>query len=279
MKLREIFRFELAYQGRRPTTWLLVAAVGALIGRLALEAFVAKARRAGYHFNAPFQLAELTLMGSALALLLPATVAGDAATRDLQTRLHPLIYAAPLSKGAYLGGRLLAALALHAAALLVLPAALLLAGASSSVEPELLAPVRVGPYAAAYLLVALPSALVATTLLFALSVLARRALVAWLGAALLFALSLASYGVIASAFGRWDVARLFDPLGLVALAELSRTSTAAQKDALAHVADGLLTWPRLVWPAVAAAALALAWRRFRFAHPPVGAGRAERRAN
>jgi hypothetical protein len=55
-----------------------------------------------------------TLIGSLLWLLVVAAVAGEAAARDVRTRMHPLTYTAPVGEAEYLGGRFLAAFALDA---------------------------------------------------------------------------------------------------------------------------------------------------------------------
>jgi hypothetical protein len=61
------------------------------------------ARSGDYFLNAPFVIAAVTVFGSLMWLLVAAAVAGDAAARDVQTRMHPLTYTAPLSKADYLG--------------------------------------------------------------------------------------------------------------------------------------------------------------------------------
>jgi len=64
--------------------------------------------------NAPFVIAAVTVFGSLMWLLVATAVAGDAAARDVETRMHPLTYTAPVSKADYLGGRFLAAFVLNA---------------------------------------------------------------------------------------------------------------------------------------------------------------------
>jgi hypothetical protein len=50
------------------------------------------------------------VFGSAVWVVTGGVVAGNAATRDRQTRMHPLIYTTPVHKFTYLGARFLAAL-------------------------------------------------------------------------------------------------------------------------------------------------------------------------
>jgi hypothetical protein len=109
MKFREIFRFELAYQLRRVSTWVYFVVLfvfGFLIMRAGTPAD-------GVFLNTPAFVAFFTVMGGVIWLLLAGAVAGDAAARDVETRMHPLTYTAPVSKADYLGGRFLAAFVLN----------------------------------------------------------------------------------------------------------------------------------------------------------------------
>ena len=85
---------------------------------------------------------ERHCLGGLIWLLLAAAVAGDAAARDVETRMHPLTYTAPVSKAEYLGGRFLAAFVLNALMLLAVPAGILLAFALAGLEPEIIGPFR-----------------------------------------------------------------------------------------------------------------------------------------
>jgi len=82
MKLREIFRFELAYQARRVSTWLYFAVLVFFAFVWTTENFLADARNGEYFLNAPFIVAQVTVIGCLLWLLVAAYVAGDAAARE-----------------------------------------------------------------------------------------------------------------------------------------------------------------------------------------------------
>jgi ABC-2 type transport system permease protein len=114
MKFREIFRFEFVYQLRRVSTWLYFAVLVVVAFQMIRGGYISSARSGDYFLNAPFVIATVTVFGSLLWLLVAAAVAGDAAARDVQTRIHPLTYTAPVSKADYLGGRFLAAFVLKA---------------------------------------------------------------------------------------------------------------------------------------------------------------------
>jgi ABC-2 type transport system permease protein len=273
MKLLEVFRFELGYQARRLSTWIYFAVLLGFTWQVATEGYFGKARGGGYFFNAPILVAELTFLGGTLALLAAAAFAGDAAGRDAQTRMHPLTYTAPVRKGVYLGGRFAAAFTLAAGILLAVPIGLLLATYVPGPEAELVGPFRPAAYLGAYLFFALPNALVATALGFALAALTRRLAVSYVAGVLLVLASVLSWLVVAGKLGRWDLARLLDPLGLTVAAGLSRTWTALEKNVRLVELEGPLLWNRVLWLGVALGVLALTHARFRLAHPAAGGGR------
>ena len=114
VSFQEIFRFEFAYQLRRVSTWLFFAVLVVVAFLFIRGNYTHLTRSGDYFLNAPFVIAAVTVFGSLLWLLVAAAVAGDAAARDVQTRMHPLTYTAPVSKADYLGGRFLAAFVLNA---------------------------------------------------------------------------------------------------------------------------------------------------------------------
>ncbi|HYH79199.1 MAG TPA: hypothetical protein VEX86_05360 [Longimicrobium sp.] len=273
MKTWEVFRFEIGYQGRRVSTWLFFVVLLGLVYRMATEGYTDNARSSGYVFNGPFPIASVTLLGSMMALLVPAALAGDAAARDVQTRMHPLFYSTPAGKTAYLGGRFLAAFALTAAILLAVPLGLLLAAYVPGVDAELMGPFRPTAYLGPYLFLALPNAFVATALLFALAALSRRAMASYGGSVLLFILSVFALQFVAVKLGRWTLAKLLDPFGLTLVSEMARTFTPAEKSTRLIALEGALLSNRLLWLGIALGVLALTYVRFRFAHPAAAGGR------
>jgi len=278
MMLREIFRYELGLQARRVTPWLSFVLLLGLVYQVATEAQIEQARDGGYLFNSPFALAVVSVLGSMMGLLVAAPLAGDAAARDVQLRMHPLIYTTPVGRTAYLGGRFLAAFALTALVVLAVPLGLLLAAYAPGPEPELLGPLRPAAYAGVYLCITLPNAFVACALMFSLAVLSRRAMTAYLGAVLLFATTLAGRIYVAEKLKHWGAGKLVDPIGFTVLSELSKSWTPGEKSTRLLALAEALAANRLLWLALAAAALAFTHLRFRFAHLGVDAGRGRRAA-
>lgn len=97
---REIFRWEVTRAVRRPSTWVYLAVL-VVIGTLST---VDTDPASTTFFNAPLNVAGGTVLLGFLGILVTAALFGDAANRDVQTGMHPLFYAAPISKVEYLGG-------------------------------------------------------------------------------------------------------------------------------------------------------------------------------
>ncbi len=270
MKLWKIFRLEISQQSRRISPWLYFAVVLGFTYMMATEEYVDNARNGGYFLNSPFVIASVATIGSMVGLLITASLAGDAGARDAQTRMHPLLYTAPVGKGNYLGGRFLAAFILNLLILVAVPVGLVLASLIPRAEADLIGPFRPGAYLGAYVFLVLPNAFIVTALLFSLSALGRKAIAAYFGSALLFFHSNFSWQFFAGTLGWWELAKLLDPFGLAVLSELSKAWTPAEKNTLLVGLQGPLLVNRALWLGIALSALALTHRRFRFAHPSPG---------
>lgn len=266
MKLGEVVRFETRYQLERPWTWLYFAILVVLTFQITTQVYTGNARTVGYFYNSPFVILSMTVLATLMSLVAVAGVAGDAGGRDIQTRMHPLLYTSSLSEGTYLRGRFLAAFVVAAIVLLAVPLGLLLS-LLPGIPADLLGPFQLSVYAESYLVIALPDAFIATALLYSAAVLGRRAIAAFIAAIGLFSLTLLVFVLVAAKLGRWDVARLLDPLGLTLLGEISRSTTVAEKNALSLLSNPAVLVNRLLWIGIAVGVLGFTGLRFRFAQP------------
>jgi ABC-type transport system involved in multi-copper enzyme maturation permease subunit len=263
MKSLEVLKFELGIQARRLWTWIYVVAA-LLLSLIITHARVDEAQNSGIHVNAPYIIMMLTLVGSAMALLASAGFAGDAGARDPETRIAPLIYTSPIQERSYVSGRFFAAFLLNLLVLSAFQLAMFGAVFIYDVAPELIGPVTPSSYLSAFVLIALPNAFLATSFLFLLSLLSRRALASYLGGVLLLFVSIIVWALVAQKLGYWDLAQVIDPLGMSVLTAISKTTTAPQKNVLDMWASSSLLLNRAVWLTVAAIMVAIAQLRFRF---------------
>ena len=268
MRLWGIFRFELAYQARRPWPWLSLAVLIVFALLSTRVAIVPVTLPQDFILNSPFIITSVTVFSCQIWLLLAPPVAGEAAARDVHTGMYPLVYAAPVSKVDYLGGRVLAALVLHSLILLGVQIGSLLAVYGPGANPAIVGPFRPAAYLAAYAFIALPNALIATSVQFAAALLTGRPMAAYVGS---FGLFFLSYPVTVflyfSRLAKPDIALLSDPIGVFAIMnEMMSNWTIVEKNVRAFTLEGPMLLNRLVWIGISLLTLAFIFVRFRFAH-------------
>ncbi|GGF06113.1 M1 family aminopeptidase [Hymenobacter cavernae] len=268
MKFQRIFALEFRYQLRQASTWLYFAVILILAFLIVVANYASDARDGYFLLNAPSVMAAVTAICSVKWLLIGASVAGDAAARDAQTRMHLLTYTAPASKAAYLGGRFLAAFALSVLILLAIPAGLLLAMHGAGIEAELLGPFRVAAYLTTFCFIALPNAFVATAIQFSVAALSRRVLASYLTGAALFAVAYLIWPVLPEA-GRWG--NLADPMSFGPILDLlSNQWSPLEKNTRLLLLEGLFLTNRLLWLGISLGLLAFTYIRFQLVLPEAG---------
>ena len=266
MKLTGIFRFELAYQLRRPQTWAFLAAPAVAAFLFTRDSGVSDALRDDFWINSPSSIAGATLVASLLWLVIAPSIAGDAAARDPETRMDPLMYTAPVSRAEYLGGRVLAAFALNALILLGTMIGSLVAVYTPGVNGAVIGPFRPEAYLTAYGYIALPNAFLATAIQFSIAALSRHSRGAYLGSFLLFFFAYILSTVVYWFAGRPDLARLIDPIGVITMTEVLPDWTPLEKRTRLLELEGPLLWNRVLWIGLSLGALGLTHARFRFVH-------------
>jgi len=264
MKFREIFRFELAYQLRRPWVWLMFAILLVVCFLMTRDAALADALYDDFFVNAPFAIAVTTVVGGLLWLVVAPIIAGEAAGRDAAIRMDPLVYTVRVSKAEYLGGRFLAAFAINAGLLLAVQAGILLAVYSPGVNAQLVGPFRPAAYLTAYLFLSLPNAFIATALQFALALRSGRPMAAYLGS--LFVIFMGFFVASLLLFRR-GLGTLLDPVGIRFIVEdIAHLWTTIEKSRRLLAFEGIVLQNRVVWLGFALIVLAFTGLRFRFEH-------------
>src|SRR5687767_5805673 len=266
MKLLGIFRFELAYQIRRPWPWLCMAALLVFAFVNTRVAVVPATLPQDFILNSPFIIAVVSVFSCQIWLLIAPAVAGEAAARDVHTGMHPLIYTSPVSKTEYLGGRFLAALVLNALILLAVQAGSLLAAHAPGVDLEIIGPFRPAAYLAAFGLIALPNAFIATAIQFSVALLSGRPMASYAGSMGLFFFSYPVTFVLYFSPVQ-KLALLADPIGVMAIMnELMSEWTLVEKNVRMFTLEGPMLMNRLLWLGIASLTVGVIYLRFRFAH-------------
>jgi ABC-2 type transport system permease protein len=267
MKILKIFSVEFGCQLRAVSTGLYAAVL--LVFTIMMNLVTTPGD--GVYANNTFHITATTVIGGLIWLLMGAAVAGEAAARDMQTGMYPLIYTTPVPKLSYLGGRFLAALTVNAVLVLILPFGVLLSFYLPGMGQDELLPFRPWAYLSVSFLICLPNVFVATALQFTFAALSRRVRTSYL-AGLLLAVFPQMVAITAAAlFGKRDLVKLLDPVGVAGIvgSELG-TWTAVEKNTRLITLEGMFLWNRILWFCIALGALLLTWSRFSFTAPVTG---------
>ena len=201
-----------------------------------------------------------------LWILMAPAVAGSAAARDVQTRMHPLVYTAPISKADYLGGRFLAAFVLNALILAAVPLGILAALFFPVSARGVVDPLRPAIYLSSYGLLALPTAFAFTAVQFSMAALKGRVMVSYLGNLLFVAVSIRG-ALCINVLHMPTLGKLLDPsLRLNVQIIMGDTLTPLQMNTALVGLESSILANRLLWIGVALAILAFTHVRFRLGH-------------
>ena len=267
LKVREIFRFELAYQLRRPWPWLAFAILLVFAFENTRVGVLPVTLPQDFVLNSPFIITTVSVFSCLIWLLVASPLAGEAAARDVQTGMYPLTYTMPVSKVQYLGGRFLAALVLNAFVLSAVQLGCLLGVYAGGVDPEIIGPFRPVAYFAAFAFIALPNAFIATTFQFAVALFSGRSMASYFGSVLLVFFTVPVPMIVYVGLGEPALAKLLDPIGLIAIMnEMMTEWTIVEKNVRMFTLEGSMLWNRLLWLSIASATLGFIHLRFRFAH-------------
>jgi ABC-type transport system involved in multi-copper enzyme maturation permease subunit len=266
MKLGGIFRFEVAYQLRRPQTWAFVAAPAVVAYLFSRDSGVSDALRDDFWINSPSAVAMATLVGCLLWLLIAPSIAGEAAARDAETGMDPLTYTTPVSRAEYLGGRFFAAFALNALILFGAVLGSLIAVYVPGNNGAAIGPFRPAAYLTAFGFILLPNAFIASAIQFTLAALSRRTKSAYLASFLLFFVAYIVSSIVYWFVGRPDIARMIDPIGVITMTEVMPDWTPLEKRTRLLTLEGPLLWNRVIWIGIAISGLLFTHQKFQFAH-------------
>ena len=256
---REIFRFELRQQLRSPLLWMVAVLFGALAFAATASSSVTIGGSIGnVHRNAPWVVINTLAIFSVIGLfLIPIFVAG-AVLRDFSANTADMMFATPVSRGSYLGGRFAAGWLISVLVLLAVAIGSWLGSLMPWVAAARLGPTPWAAYAWALGVLVLPNLFLLSALLMLLAAFTRSMLATYVGVISFFVLRIiAGLALGAQNLAHQKLAALFDPFGIGALHLATRYWTASDRNLRIPPLTGLLAENRLLWSGIALALLAL----------------------
>ena len=258
MILREVFRFEVEYRLRQPSTWVYALV---LFGVPFLMMHVVNG--SSQFLNAPELVMQIASTIGSIGMLVTAGIFGDAAARDVHWRVHSLFHTSPIREAHYLTGRFAGGLAVNAVLLLGIPLGLLLASVMPYMEAGKFGPVQIAAYVQPYVLLLLPNMVIIGAFMFAAAAFTRQSLAAYVGGIVLLVAGLVA-GELSGGTENPTLSALTDPSGVSAITATTLYWTPLESN------SRLIGWPQLllanraVWLAAASGVFALLLARFRF---------------
>jgi ABC-2 type transport system permease protein len=261
----EITRFELRQQIRNPLVWLIALIFAALAFAATSSNTVSIGGSIGnIHRNAPFVVINTLGLFSIIGLfLIPIFVAG-ALLRDFDANTGEMVFATPVSRRAYLGGRLAAGWSISVLVLLAVAVGMWLGSLMPWLDPARLGPTPWGAYAWALGVLVLPNLFFLAALLMVLATLTRSMLATYIGVIGFLVLRIVAEVALRNGnIAHQLAAALIDPFGDGALHLATRYWTAADRNSRIPALTGTLVANRLLWLGVAAALVVSSLASFR----------------
>ena len=196
--------------------------------------------------NGPWFLAMSLMIFSIFGMFLVANFAGNTATRDFTNKMDGIILATPVSKGAWLWGRLGGSFLIVFLVFCTVPLGLLIGSWMPWVDAERFGPTMLSFYLWPLFLMVIPSLLFCAALFYSLAVLTRSMMGMYLGVVGFFILY-ASSGALLSEPEYRTIAAMLDPFGTSAFTEVTRYWTALERNTQLPALSGLLLANRLMW--------------------------------
>jgi aminopeptidase N len=214
------------------------------------------------HVNSPWSILQTLGVMNVIGIFLYTAFVAGAVIRDEETGFAPLLRATRIGKRDYVLGRFAGSSAVAFLALAMVPAGILIGSWMPWVDPETLGPLVPWHYVYALLVFGLPTLLLISALFFALATLTRSLMWTYVGAVLTLILFLVSRSYLRDQ-SLDAVSALSDPFGVAALTQITKYWTVTERNTLLPALEGRLLWNRLLWGAIAAALLGLAYALFR----------------
>jgi ABC-2 type transport system permease protein len=270
--------FEFRTRVARISTWVYFAIFGAL-AMLWMAAAGGALRNAAVSFgsgkiwiDSPYALAQMFALLGMASLTVIGAVMGRAVQQDFEYRTEAFFFTAPIRKIDFLAGRFAGAVAVLLVILSSIPIGSALGLLLPGIDTDRVGPVRIAAYLLPYATTLLPNVIVLGGFFFCLAALTRRMLPVYVASVVLLVGYLAAQGLLRDMENK-VVAVMLDPFGSTALSKLTEYWPISERNTRLVPLAGFLLWNRVLWLALAAAALGFTAWRFRFTQPSTAPAR------
>jgi ABC-2 type transport system permease protein len=275
----QIILFELSYRMRRPATYgyflilflmsLLFASTDAvMIGGGVGQVFK----------NAPYTINQVTMIMCVFGTFIISAMMGVPVFRDFDHRFHEIMFATPIRKWQYLGGRFIGSYIVTVGILSGIILGIWVGQYMPWADAAKFGPTKLIYYIQPFINYILPNTLLLGAIFFAAGSYFRSQLAIYVQGIVVFAF----YLVISQLMGDADTNNLYsiaEPFGLSATRELTRYWTTAEQNTQVVTLSSFLLYNRLLWTGIAAVIMLLFARFFTFSKAAPQWGRKAKASN
>jgi ABC-2 type transport system permease protein len=254
-----VFRFELDYHRRRPSTYLFFATMFLLtFFGMASDAFLIFDNQGQVMKNAPIVLAQTMSIMCAIGQTITTGLVGTAILRDVQLKSHELLFTTRITRNGYLAGRFAGACVVMLLIYLALPLGSLVGTWMPWVDHDRLQQFRLMSYLRPFLIIVVPNVLFVSALFFAVGAITRNLLAIYVQGVALFAIWAISQNILRDLDKRM-LGAILDPFALSTSSLVTRYWTVADKNSRDITLAGAMLWNRALWIGLAAGVLGIAF--------------------
>jgi len=258
------FLFEVRYWLRQPMAYIFFALIAFLTGAAVVSDNVQVGMAVGNLLkNAPYLVYVWYSAWSALGLLMVTAFVNATAIRDFKSNTAQIVFSTPVSKASYLIGKFLGSTFIALLPMLGVSLGIVVGSMWPSVDELRIGPNLMVHHLQAILLFAIPNVIFCASIIFAVSVLLRSTMAAFITAIVLLA-SFSIAGNLTTDLENEFVGAMVDPFGGSAFNIATKYWTVEDKNTQLLPATGMMLWNRLLWIAVSVGVFLFGYFRFSF---------------
>lgn len=250
---REFFKFDLAFQLRQPLLWVCALVMALLaFGASTSDAIQVGGAIGNVHRNAPIVVARLLGSFSVVSMLIITIFIAGAVLRDSEVGISDMLFATPMRKLDYLGGRFAAGLAACMIIFAVISLGVMIGPMMPWVDANQLGAFPGFAFLWTLGVIVLPNLLFIGALLMLLAATTRSMMLVYVGVLGFFVLWITARTLTTDLDNVW-VPVLIDPFGITALGRMTRYFTTAEANTVLPELGSYLLANRVLWSAIALA--------------------------
>lgn len=261
----KFIRYEWKYWLGSPMTWIFFAINTLLVmGAVSSDNISIGGGVGSVHKNAPYVIQTYYGVMSLMCLLMVTAFMNATANRDFQHGMYQFVFSSPVHKRDYYFGKFIGAVVISIIPLLGVSLGALIGPFMPWAESERYGDVIWSGHLMGIITFGIPNVIIAGTWLYALSVIFRSNVVAFIGAMGILVLYAVSQGFTRDIEKEW-LANILDPFGFRPHGIMAKYLTVDEKNLFPVTLSGPLLFNRLIWLGISLLILITSYFKFSFA--------------